>query len=201
MTTWMDLAFSPAVKAAQIRRGSRQGYARMEEKGSDRTLIDATLSGFIADMRSFYLATASRDGQPYIQHRGGPPGFLHVLDECTLAFADFAGNRQYISTGNLDENPRAMIFLMDYRVRRRVKIWGTARVVESDPALIARLMPEDYRARAEAAILFTVAGWDINCPQHIPQMLLAEDAAELAQRVEALEAENAALRAALAAVR
>jgi len=198
MPNWMDIAFSPAVRDVQTRRGSRQGYARMEEKGSTRTSIDADLAGFIAAMRSFYLATASGDGQPYIQHRGGPPGFLRVVDKTTLGFADFTGNRQYISTGNLDENPRAMIFLMDYANRRRVKIWGTARVVEDDPALIASLLPEGYNARGEAAVLFTVEAWDTNCPQHIPQMLFAEDVAELADRNTALEADNARLRAALA---
>ena len=197
MTTWMDIAFSPAVKDAQSRRGSRQGYARMEAKGSDRTHIDAGLADFIAGMRSFYLATASRDGQPYIQHRGGPPGFLRVLDETTLGFADFTGNRQYISTGNLAENPKAMLFLMDYATRHRLKIWGTARVVEDDPELIASLLPEDYVARGEAAILFTVAAWDTNCPQHIPQMFFAENVAGLAERVELLEADNARLREAL----
>jgi predicted pyridoxine 5'-phosphate oxidase superfamily flavin-nucleotide-binding protein len=198
MPTWMDIAFSPAVKAVQSRRGSRQGYARMEAKGSERTSIDASLAGFIASMRSCYLATASRDGQPYIQHRGGPPGFLRVLDETTLAFADFSGNRQYISTGNLAENSKAMLFLMDYATRHRVKIWGTARVVEDDPDLIASLLPEDYAARGEAAILFTVAAWDTNCPQHIPQMLFAEDVAGLAERVQFLEADKARLRALVA---
>jgi predicted pyridoxine 5'-phosphate oxidase superfamily flavin-nucleotide-binding protein len=199
MTTWIDLAFSPAVKAVQARRGSRDGYAHMEAKGSTATSIDENLAAFIGEQRSFYLATASRDGQPYIQHRGGPPGFLNVLDDKTLAFADFSGNRQYITTGNLAENPRAMIFLMDYRNRRRLKIWGTARVVEDDPELIARLFPAGYRARAEAAILFTVEAWDVNCPQHIPQMFFAEDVAEavteLKERIATLEAENARLRA------
>jgi len=193
-----DIAFSPAVKAVQTRRGSREAYARLEAKGGWATKIDADLAGFIAGMRSFYLATASKDGWPYVQHRGGPPGVLRVLDKTTLAFADFAGNRQYISTGNLAENPRAMIFLMDYANRRRVKIWGTARVVDDDPALITRLFPEGYKARAEAAILFTVETWDTNCPQHIPQMLFAEDVAgavgALKKRIADLEAENARLR-------
>ena len=193
-----DIAFSPAVKAVQTRRGSREAYARLEAKGGWATKIDADLAGFIAGMRSFYLATASKDGWPYVQHRGGPPGVLRVLDETTLAFADFAGNRQYISTGNLAENPKAMIFLLDYANRRRVKIWGTARVVDDDPALIARLFPEGYKARAEAAILFTVETWDTNCPQHIPQMLFAEDVAgavgALKERIADLEAENARLR-------
>jgi len=194
-----DVAFSPAVKSVQARRGSRDAYTRLEAKGGWATKIDADLAGFISGMRSFYLATASKDGRPYIQHRGGPPGVLRVLDENTLAFADFAGNRQYISTGNLQENPYAMIFLMDYANRRRVKIWGTARVVEDDPALLARLFPDGYKARAEAAIVFTVEAWDTNCPQHIPQMLFAEDVAgavgALKERIAHLEAENARLRA------
>jgi hypothetical protein len=199
MTPASDIAFSPAVKSVQKRRGSRAGYARLEAKGGWATAIDADLAGFIAGMRSFYLATASKEGQPYMQHRGGPPGFLRVLDEKTLAFADFSGNRQYITTGNLAENPKAMIFLMDYQNRQRVKIWGTARVIENDPELTASLFPEAYRARAEAAILFTVEAWDANCPQHIPQMLFAEDVAPtvdaLKARIAALEAENARLRA------
>ena len=197
-----DIAFSPSVKAVQERRGSRAAYARLEQNGGWDTKIDAVLAKFIAGTRSFYLATASKDGQPYVQHRGGPPGFLRVIDETTLAFADFAGNRQYVTTGNLAENPRAMLFLMDYQHRRRVKIWGQARVVEDNPELIARLFPEDYRARPEAAILFTVEAWDANCPQHIPQLLFAEDVAAaigvLEKRIAALEAENARLRGAMA---
>ena len=193
-----DIAFSPAVKAVQERRGSRTAYARLEQNGGWDTKVDAVLAKFIAGLRSFYLATASKDGQPYVQHRGGPPGFLRVIDETTLAFADFAGNRQYITTGNLAENPRAVLFLMDYLHRKRVKIWGQARVIENDPELIARLFPEDYRARPEAAILFTVEAWDANCPQHIPQMVFAEDVAAaieaLNERIAALEAENARLR-------
>jgi predicted pyridoxine 5'-phosphate oxidase superfamily flavin-nucleotide-binding protein len=195
-----DIAFTPSVKAVQERRGSRKGYARMETKGGFATTIDPNLAGFIAGIRSFYLATANKDGQPYIQHRGGPPGFLRVIDEKTLAFADFSGNRQYISTGNLAENPRALLFLMDYENRQRVKIWGTARVIEDDAELIAKLFPKGYKARAEAAILFTVEAWDANCPQHIPQMLFAEDVAgvvvALQDRIAALEAENARLHAA-----
>ena len=198
MTNWMDLAFSPAVKAAQTRRGSRKGYARMEEKGAARTEVDASLARFIARARSFYLATAACDGQPYIQHRGGPPGFLRVLDDTTLAFADFSGNRQYISTGNLDENPRAMMFIMDYQNRHRVKIWGTAWVVEDDSTLIETVMPENYQARPEAVIVFTVTSWDTNCQQHIPRMVHADDVTALAERIATLEAENARLREASA---
>jgi predicted pyridoxine 5'-phosphate oxidase superfamily flavin-nucleotide-binding protein len=193
-----DIAFSPSVKEVQERRGSRSAYERLERNGGWNTKIDAALAEFIAGMRSFYFATASKDGQPYVQHRGGPPGVLRVIDETTLAFADFAGNRQYISTGNLAENPRAMLFLMDYQRRRRVKIWGKARVIEDDTELIARLFPDGYKARPEAAILFTVEAWDTNCPQHIPQMLFAEDVAAaieaLNARIAALEAENARLR-------
>lgn len=198
MTPSSDIAFSAAVKSVQTRRGSRGGYARLEAKGGFATTIDPSLTEFITGMRSFYLATASKDGQPYIQHRGGPPGFLRVLDEKTLAFVDFAGNRQYISTGNLEENPKAMIFLMDYAHRQRVKIWGTARVVENDAELNAKLFPEGYKARAEASILFTIQAIDFNCPQHIPQMVFAEDVAAtvvaLRHRIDTLEAENARLR-------
>lgn len=197
MTSWMDIAFTPSVKAVQARRGSRDTYARKEAKGTERTRIDADLAAFIAGTRSFYLATASSAGQPYIQHRGGPPGVLQVLDEHTLAFADFSGNRQYISTGNLAENPLAMIFIMDYRTRHRAKLWGTAEVVEGDHALIERLMPDAYVARAEAALVFHLTSWDTNCPQHIPQMILAEDVVEIAERMALLEAENARLRGAL----
>ncbi|MEX1059906.1 MAG: pyridoxamine 5'-phosphate oxidase family protein [Methyloceanibacter sp.] len=200
MASSSDIAFSPSVKTVQERRGSRAAYARVEQKGGFATTIEPGLAGFIAEARSFYLATASKDGQPYVQHRGGPPGFLRALDEKTLAFADFGGNRQYITTGNLAENARAMIFLMDYANRRRVKIWGTARVVEHDAELNARLFPENYKARVEAVILFTVEAWDANCPQHIPQMLFAEDVAqvvdELKERITQLEAENARLRGA-----
>jgi uncharacterized protein len=198
MTSSSDIAFSPSVKTVQERRGSRAAYARLEQKGGFATTIEPSLAGFIAQARSFYVATASKDGQPYVQHRGGPAGFLRVLDERTLAFADFGGNRQYITTGNLAENPRAMIFLMDYANRRRVKLWGSARVVENDPQLNTRLFPEGYKARVEAVILFTVEAWDANCPQHIPQMLFAEDVAlvvdELKDHIRQLEAENARLR-------
>jgi predicted pyridoxine 5'-phosphate oxidase superfamily flavin-nucleotide-binding protein len=135
-----DIAFTPAVKAEQARRGSRQGYARMEEKGGWRSAITPDLAEFIAERDSFYLATASADGQPYVQHRGGPPGFLRALDERTLGFADFRGNRQYISAGNLAENPRAFIFLMDYPNRRRIKLWGRAEVVRW-----SRMMPHSWR--------------------------------------------------------
>jgi predicted pyridoxine 5'-phosphate oxidase superfamily flavin-nucleotide-binding protein len=194
-----DVAFTPAVKAAQEKRGSRGQFARMEARGGFRTAVTPDLAAFLAEARSFYLATASADGQPYVQHRGGPPGFLRVIDERTLGFADFKGNRQYITTGNLAENARAYIFVMDYAQRRRVKLWGRARVVEDDPALLARLWPEGYTARPEQAILFEIEAWDTNCPQHIPQMFHADDVGrtivQLQTRIEELEAELAALRA------
>jgi predicted pyridoxine 5'-phosphate oxidase superfamily flavin-nucleotide-binding protein len=198
MTSSTDIAFSPAVKSVQERRGSRDIYARLEANGGWITRIEPEMERFIAKMRSFYLATASKDGQPYIQHRGGPPGILRVIDDTTLAFADFRGNRQYITTGNLAENPRAMIFLMDYQRRRRVKIWGNARVVENAPEMIDALVPEGYSARTEAAIVFKVEAIDVNCPQHIPQMLFVDDVAAaievLEARISALEEENARLR-------
>lgn len=193
-----DVAFTPAVKAIQARKGSREAYANQEQRGSWRTEIDENLAAFLADTDSFYLATASGDGQPYIQHRGGPKGFVRILDKNTIAFADYAGNRQYITQGNLSENPRAYIFVMDYAHRRRVKIWGEARLVEDDPALIDALMPKGYRARPEQVLLFKITAWDTNCPQHIPQKFDAADvAAALAARdgrIAELEAELAALR-------
>jgi predicted pyridoxine 5'-phosphate oxidase superfamily flavin-nucleotide-binding protein len=183
-----DVAFTPIVKAIQSRKGSRQGYASMEERGSWETRITPDLAEFIGRQASVFLGTASADGQPYIQHRGGPPGFLKVLDDKTLGFADFAGNRQYITLGNLTENPKAFIFLIDYRNRQRVKIWGEARVVEDDLELIKRLKPDGYRARVEQAILFNVSAWDSNCPQHIPQRFdAAELKAMLAERDKRIE--------------
>ena len=178
-----DVAFTPTVKTIQTRKGSRRGYATMERRGSWETRITPDLAAFIAAQTSVFFATASADGQPYIQHRGGPAGFLRVLDDRTIGFVDFAGNRQYITQGNLAENSKAYLFLIDYAHRRRIKIWGEARVVEGDDALIARLMPEGYKARPEQVILFTVAAWDSNCPQHIPQRFEAADvAAALEQR-------------------
>ncbi len=194
-----DVAFTPAVKALQQRKGSRGGYRRMEEKGGWQTTVTPELAAFLAERDSFFLATASADGQPYIQHRGGAAGFLRVIDERTLGFADFRGNRQYVSLGNLSENPKAYLFLIDYARRQRIKIWGTARVVEDDPALIERLRPEGYAGTPEQAILFEIAAWDANCPQHIPQLIAAKDvAAALAERdrrILVLEAELARARA------
>src|SRR6476646_3027311 len=188
-----DVAFTPAVKAIQTRKGSRDAYADVEERGGWRTAIDEDLAAFLAEANSLFFATASADGQPYIQHRGGPKGFVKVLDRSTLAFADYSGNRQYITQGNLSENPKAHIFVMDYAHRHRVKIWGEARVVDDDPALLESLMPKRYKARPEQVIVFKVAAWDTNCRQHIPQKFEAADvAAALAARdarIAELEAE------------
>jgi predicted pyridoxine 5'-phosphate oxidase superfamily flavin-nucleotide-binding protein len=193
-----DVAFTPAVKEIQARKGSREAYARVEQHGGWRTEVDENLSAFLADANSLYFATATADGQPYIQHRGGPKGFVKVLDSNTLAFADYSGNQQYITQGNLSENPKAHIFLMDYAHRRRIKIWGEARVVDDDPALLRSLMPAGYKARPEQAVVFRIAAWDTNCPQHIPQKFDAADvAAALATRdarIAELEAELAALQ-------
>ena len=193
-----DVAFTPTVKAIQTRKGSREGYAAMEQRGGWRTEIDENLAAFLGATNSFYLATASADGQPYIQHRGGPKGFVKILDRSTIAFADYSGNRQYITQGNLSENSKAHIFVMDYAHRRRVKIWGEARIVDDDPALLQALMPKGYRARPEQALVFRIVAWDTNCPQHIPQKFDAADvAAALAardERITELEAELAALK-------
>src|ERR1700743_3232558 len=187
-----DVAFTPAVKAIQARKGSRDTYANVEQNGGWRTEVDDNLAAFLAETNSFYLATANAEGQPYIQHRGGPKGFVKVLDKRTLAFTDYSGNRQFITQGNLSENPKAHIFVMDYAHRRRVKIWGEARVVDDDPALTRSLMPQGYRARPEQVILFRITAWDTNCPQHIPQKFDAADWAQAMayrdQRIEELEA-------------
>lgn len=193
-----DIAFTPSVKAFQTARGSREAYAKQEARGGFNTVIDENLAEFLTEIDTAYLATSNAVGQPYAQHRGGPKGFIRVIDAQTIGFADYAGNRQYVSTGNLADNDRAFLFLMDYANRRRVKIWGRARVVADDPALVAALMPDGYRARPEQVILFEVEAWDVNCPQHIPQKIdAAAVAAGLAKRdtrIAELEAELAALK-------
>ncbi|WP_129561320.1 pyridoxamine 5'-phosphate oxidase family protein [Paraburkholderia dokdonensis] len=190
-----DIAFTQTVKAMQTQLGSRDLYARMEEQRGFGTDLTPDVSEFIEAQRSVFLATANADGQPYIQHRGGPAGFLRVLDARTIAFADFIGNQQYITLGNLTDNPKAYLFLIDYARRRRIKIWGEARV-EEDAALVQRLMPAGYKARAERAIRFMVTAWDSNCPQHIPQRFEAQDVkAALDERDERIrEMETAAQR-------
>ncbi len=194
-STTIEIAFTPAVKAIQTRLGSRAAYARLERRGGWPDRITPQLAAFIAERDSAYLATANAQGQPYIQHRGGPRGFLHVLDERTLGFADYRGNRQYITAGNLRENNRAFLFLMDYEHQQRIKIWGRASVIEGDDEIQSRLMPAGYKATPERVILFRVEAWDANCPQHIPRMI---PAAEVARRAQAYEARIAQLEAALA---
>jgi len=193
-----DVAFTPSVKAVQARKGSRDRYLRMEQNGSWETRITPDLRAFIEAQTSVFFATVNAAGQPYVQHRGGPPGFLRVLDDHEIGFVDYAGNRQYVTLGNLADNPKAFLFLIDYAHRQRVKLWGTARVVEGAADLTAKLMPEGYRARPEQVILFTVSAWNANCAQHIPQRFEAADVATALaardQRIAALEAEVKRLR-------
>jgi predicted pyridoxine 5'-phosphate oxidase superfamily flavin-nucleotide-binding protein len=188
-----DVAFTPAVKAIQARRGSRAAYARMEEGQGWNTSITPELAEFIAAQSSVFLGTANAAGQPYIQHRGGPPGFLRVLDEHNIAFADLRGNRQFITQGNLAENPKAHLFLIDYANRQRIKLWGEARIVEDDALLLADLLPKDGKSRGEQVLIFRVLAWDANCPKHIPQRFDALDIAreleQRDQRIAELEAE------------
>jgi predicted pyridoxine 5'-phosphate oxidase superfamily flavin-nucleotide-binding protein len=193
-----DIVFPPAARRAQAERNSARLYAkRIAEGFPDR--ISPELAGFIAGLDTAFLATVSAAGAPYIQHRGGPKGFIKVLDERTLGFADYAGNRQYITISNLAGNDHAYLFLLDFAAQRRIKIWGHARVVENDPALLTRLADPGYRARPERAILFTVEAWDVNCTQHITARFTASEVADatvvLRERIAALEAENARLRA------
>ena len=187
-----DIAFTDSVKAIQEAKGSRESYARMEQGRGWQTKVTPELESFLAERDMFYLSTANAEGQPYIQYRGGPPGFLRVLDESTLGFADFAGNQQYISTGNLSENPKAFIFLIDYVERRRIKIWGTAEVVEGDKDLLAQLSDERYPAQPERVIRFKIEAWDVNCPQHIHQRVplaaVQSTVEQLRERIAELEA-------------
>jgi predicted pyridoxine 5'-phosphate oxidase superfamily flavin-nucleotide-binding protein len=188
-----DIAFTPAVKAVQERLGSRAIYGKMEQKGGWQKTVTPELAAFIAEQDTLFLGTVSSEGQPYIQHRGGPPGFLKVVDEHTLGFADYKGNQQYISMGNLDEGDRAFIFLLDAAHRRRIKIWGRARFVEDDPELMQQLSDPDYKAEVQRAFLFTVTAWDVNCPQHIKPRFteeeIGEQVASLHERIRKLEAE------------
>jgi predicted pyridoxine 5'-phosphate oxidase superfamily flavin-nucleotide-binding protein len=193
-----DIAFTPAVKAIQERKGSRKGYARMERSHGWQTTATSELAEFLADLDMFYLGTASAEGQPYIQYRGGPPGFLKVIDDHTLGFADFGGNRQFVTLGNLSENPKAFLFLMDYANSRRVKVWGMARVVEGDAALENKLRDPAYPGEVERVILFTIEAWDVNCPQHIhprfSQRQTAPAIEQLQTRITELESELKHLR-------
>ena len=198
-----DIAFTPAVKAAQKARGSRTAYAKMEQRGGWSDVVTPALEEFIAERESFYLGTAGADGQPYIQHRGGPRGFLKVLDEKTLAIADYTGNSQYISLGNLTENNKAFIFLMDYPNQHRIKIWGTAEFIEDDPSLLDRVTDAEYQARPQRVLVFHVKTWDVNCTQHIQQRYTVEEMQPVVQglndRIAELEARNEALESRLAA--
>lgn len=176
-----DIAFTPAVKAQQERFGSRAGYASMEQNGGWRETVSQDLKEFIAERDSFYLATTGAEGYPYIQHRGGDKGFLKVIDPNTLAFADYSGNRQYITLGNLSENNRAFIFLMDYENQRRIKVWGKAKVVDNDLSLTAQVTGPNDKARVERVIVFHVETWDVNCPKHIPRRFTQEQVEALMQ--------------------
>ncbi len=193
-----DIAFTPAVKAEQSRLGSREIYEKHISKKDWRREVDDFLRGFLAERNSLYLATVNGDGQPYIQHRGGPKGFLKVLGPRTLGFADFAGNRQYISMGNLTENDKVSLFFMDYANRARVKLWGRAKIVEDDAELLEQLADPAYRGRPERAFVIEIDAWDTNCPQHIPQLYDEEvirlATSKLTARIAELEAENAELR-------
>lgn len=190
-----DIAFTPTIKKLQSLNGSRDGYARMEAKGGWNTTVTKELGEFLADSDMFYFGTSNENGQPYIQYRGGPKGFLKVIDDSTLGFADFGGNKQFISTGNLQDNPRAFIFLMDYENRRRIKIWGRAKAVSPDPHLVSTLADPEYPAIVERAILFEIGAWDANCPQHIHQRIRKEKIESqinvLKERIEILEAKLA----------
>ena len=196
-----SIVFTPAVQKAQAERGAAASYARRVEEGFPDT-VTPELAKFIAEQDMAFLGTASGDGAPYIQHRGGPKGFIKVVDEKTLGFADYRGNRQYITLANLSENDRAYLFLLDPARRQRIKIWGRARVVEDDAALVAKLFDDGYKARPERAILFSIEAWDVNCSQHIvtrySEAQLEEAFADVRRHVATLEAENARLRAQLA---
>ena len=200
-----DIAFTPSVKAAQQERGSRKGYAGMESRGGWADTVTQPLRDSISERDSFYLGTASADGQPYIQHRGGPRGFLKVLDDKTLAFADYAGNAQYISIGNLRENRKAFIFLMDYSTQTRIKLWGEAEFIEDDPALLARVVDSDYPAHPQRVLVFHLMAWDVNCNQHIRRRFTEEELPGLVDdlhgKIAKLQAKNAELASELKALK
>lgn len=196
-----SIVFTPAVQAAQAERGSARAYAQRVAEGFPDT-VTPELAAFIAEQDTAFLATATKDGAPYIQHRGGPKGFIKVIDERTLGFADYRGNRQYITLANLSENDRAYLFLLDPARRQRIKLWGRARVVENDAALVEKLFDAGYKAKPERAILFTIEAWDVNCSQHIVSRFTEAEIAEamggVTRKIAELEAENARLRALLA---
>jgi len=168
------LAFSPAVKAAQARYGARENGERLEHKEPARERLNDDLIAFVAAAESFFIASANSDGWPYMQHRGGPAGFLKALDDRTLAFADYAGNKHYITVGNLAENDRVLLFLIDYERGRRLKIWGRAIVIDEDPALFERVRDPGYPAKVERVLRIIVEAWDLNCRQHFPKLIRAQ---------------------------
>jgi uncharacterized protein len=182
-----QIAFTPAVKAAQEQRGSRETYARFEQNGPENDTVTPEIEDFIAQLDGFYLGTVSSNGYPYIQFRGGSPGFLKVLDKKTLGFGDFKGNIQYVTVGNLSENDKAFLFLMDYRHRKRLKIWGRATYVEGDNQLIERLKVPGYEAEIERGILFHIEAWNWNCPQHIPIRYSQQEVDAMQARIAELE--------------
>lgn len=194
MSETADVLFSDAVKAEQARLGSRTSF---EDRDFQSAITD-DLREFLSAIDTFFLATASADGRPYVQHRGGPPGFLKTIGSHMLAFADFAGNRQYITLGHLKENDRAHIFIPHFATQQRVKLWGRARVVEGDVELMERLVDPTYKARPQRAIVFRLEAWDSNCRQHIkPRYTEAEIAPaidQLAKRIKELEEEVARLK-------
>jgi predicted pyridoxine 5'-phosphate oxidase superfamily flavin-nucleotide-binding protein len=195
-----NLVFTPAAQKAQAERGSAKAYERRIAEGFPDK-VTPELAAFIAEQDTAFLATASADGAPYIQHRGGPKGFIKVVDDRTLGFADYRGNRQYITLANLTENERAYLFLLDPARRQRIKLWGRARVVENDPALVEKLFDQGYKAKPERAILFTIEAWDVNCSSHIVTRFTEAEIgyalATVQAKIAELEAENARLRAAL----
>lgn len=192
-----DVAFSASVKREQAKRGSRERIERAEQAGGWRDTVTPELAKVLEAVRSIYIGSASAEGQPYIQHRGGPAGFLTVLDDKTLGFADYGGNKQYISIGNFAENPRSVIFVMDYARRLRIKLWGEMRVVEDDADLLARVS-RHVSAAPERAFIFRLHAWDRNCQQHIPVLVPIETVQDAVQtleaKVNALEAELERLR-------
>jgi len=201
MTSNSNIVFTPAARRAQAERGSAGAYEKKIAAGFPTT-VTPELAAFIAEQDTAFLGTASADGAPYIQHRGGPKGFIKVIDEHTLGFADYRGNRQYITLGNLSENDRAYLFLIDFSRRQRIKLWGRARVVENDDSLIEKLFDHGYKARPERVILFAIEAWDVNCSQHITARLTVDEVEHLAatvqERIATLQAENTQLRAQLA---
>ena len=169
------LAYTPSVRAAQQRNDARDHAERMAQRPPERDSLPEDMQVRIANANSVLIGTASLDGWPHIQHRGGPRGFIKVLGPRSLAFADYAGNRQYITVGNLAENDRVILLLLDYAARTRLKIWGRARVVEDDAALLEQVRDPDYNARVERAIRIDVEAWDTNCSSHIPHLVPAND--------------------------